>query len=213
MKKPRVLLADDHSMVTEGFRRILDADCEVIGTVEDGRALVSEAPKLKPDIILLDISMPQLNGLEAARQLKKILPEAKLIFLTMHGDSAYVTEAFRAGASGYVLKRSRGAELLQAVHDVLQERFYITPLVAKDTLTNLLHRSEPEVALFRDLSPRQREVLQLIAEGCSTKEIAHHLHISLKTVEFHKSNIRQAVGVRTTAELTKFAIKHGISEG
>ena len=132
MRRPRILLADDHKLVLEGFKKILEDECELVGTVEDGRALLSQAPQLKPDIILLDIGMPLLNGIEAARQLKKTQPEVKLIFLTMHGDSAYVTEAFRAGASAYLLKRSPASELLQAVREVSRGRSYITPLVTKE---------------------------------------------------------------------------------
>ena len=213
MRKPRVLLADDHALVLEGFQRIIEAECELVGAVEDGRALLVEASKLKPDIILLDISMPLLNGIEAARQLKKSQPDVKLIFLTMHGDAAYVTEAFRAGASGYVLKRSPASELLHAVRQVARGRFYVSPLVTKETLGSLLESSDAAQTSFRDLTERQREVLQLVAEGHSSKEIAEVLYISVKTVEFHKSNIRRAVDLRTTAELTKYAVKHGIAEG
>ncbi len=212
MKRPRVLLADDHSLVLEGFQKILEAQCDLVGTVENGRFLLSAAPKLKPDIILLDISMPLLNGIDAARQLKKILPEVKLIFLTMHADATYVTEAFRAGAAGYVLKRCSGAELLRAVEEVSQGRFYVTPLVTKETLENLLVEYLQSERPSGELTARQREVLQLIAEGHSSKETAEILHVSAKTVEFHKAGIRRSVGLRTTAELTKYAVKHGIAE-
>lgn len=209
MKRPRLLLADDHTLVVEGFRRLLEPEFELAGAVEDGRALVAAAQKLKPDVVLLDISMPLLNGIDAARQLKKIAPEIKLIFLTMHADPAYVTEAFRVGASGYLLKRSAASELVNAIHQVLQGRCYVTPLVTKDMLDSVLV-ALPEQAFSTDLSPRLREVLQLVAEGHSTKEIATVLNISVKTVEFHKSRLRQRLGISTTAELTKFAIQHGI---
>lgn len=212
MKRPRVLLADDHTLILEGFRKILESHCEVVGTVEDGRALLAAAQKLQPDVILLDISMPLLNGIDAARQLKTTVPGAKLIFLTMHADPAYVTEAFRAGASAYVLKRSAASELTGAIQEVLKGRCYVTPLVTKDVLQSVLGpspgqsppRSSPA------LTARQREVLQLVAEGHSMKEMAALLHVSVKTVEFHKARIMQQLGLRTTADLTKYAIAHGL---
>lgn len=210
MKRARLLLADDHTLVVEGFRRLLEPEFELAGAVEDGRALVAAAQKLKPDVVLLDISMPLLNGIDAARQLKKIMPELKLIFLTMHADPAYVTEAFRVGASGYLLKRSAASELVNAIREVLRGRCYVTPLVTKDMLGSVLGPSPERGTFSTDLTPRQREVLQLVAEGHSTKEIATVLNISVKTVEFHKSRLMQRLGIRTTAELTKFAIQHGI---
>jgi DNA-binding NarL/FixJ family response regulator len=210
MKRARLLLADDHTLVLEGFRRLLEPEFELAGAVEDGRALVAAAQKLKPDVVLLDISMPLLNGIDAARQLKKIMPELKLIFLTMHADPAYVTEAFRVGASGYLLKRSAASELVNAIREVLRGRCYVTPLVTKDMLGSVLGPSPERGTFSTDLTPRQREVLQLVAEGHSTKETATVLNISVKTVEFHKSRLTQRLGIRTTAELTKFAIQHGI---
>jgi len=210
MKRARLLLADDHTLVVEGFRRLLEPEFELAGAVEDGRALVAAAQKLKPDVVLLDISMPLLNGIDAARQLKKIMPEIKLIFLTMHADPAYVTEAFRVGASGYLLKRSAASELVNAIREVLRGRCYVTPLVTKDMLGSMLGPSPEGGTFSTDLTPRQREVLQLVAEGHSTKEIATVLNISVKTVEFHKSRLMQRLGIRSTAELTKFAIQHGI---
>jgi DNA-binding NarL/FixJ family response regulator len=210
MKRARLLLADDHTLVLEGFRRLLEPEFELAGAVEDGRALVAAAQKLKPDVVLLDISMPLLNGIDAARQLKRIMPELKLIFLTMHADPAYVTEAFRVGASGYLLKRSAASELVNAIREVLRGRCYVTPLVTKDMLGSVLGPSPERGTFSTDLTPRQREVLQLVAEGHSTKEVATVLDISVKTVEFHKSRLMQRLGIRTTAELTKFAIQHGI---
>jgi DNA-binding NarL/FixJ family response regulator len=212
VKRPTLLLADDHTLVLEGFRRILEADFDLVGMVEDGRALVKQAEQLKPDAILLDISMPLLNGFEAARQIKKILPRAKLIFLTMHADVAYVTEALQAGASGYLLKRSSPSEVVEAVRQVLVGRVYVTPLVLKDTLASLMELSGRFDVPSRLLTPRQREILQLIAEGHSSKAIAETLRVSVKTIEFHKSNIRRQLGVRTPAELVKYAVKHRIVE-
>lgn len=213
MKKPRVLMADDHSLVLAGLRKLVEAECEVVGAVEDGRALVEAAQKLRPDLILLDISMPLLNGLEAARQLRILVPESKLIFLTMHASPTYATEAFQVGASGYLLKRSAASELSLAIRSVLQGQHYLTPLLTKDVLDSVLKPSTGErgKAAFAALTARQREVLQLVAEGRGTKEIATILNVSVKTVEFHKSRIMQQLDIHTTADLTKYAITHGIT--
>ena len=213
MKKPRVIMADDHSLILAGLRKLVEAECEVVGTAEDGRTLVEAAKKLRPDLILLDISMPLLNGLEAARQLAKLVPESKLIFLTMHASPTYATEAFQAGASGYLLKRSATSELSQAIKSVLQGQQYLTPLITKDVLDSVLKPSTGErgKAASTALTPRQREVLQLVAEGRGTKEIATILSVSVKTVEFHRSRIMQQLDIHTTADLTKYAITHGIT--
>lgn len=210
--RPRILIADDHSLVLAGLLKLVEAEGVVVGTVEDGRALVEEAQKLRPDVILLDISMPLLNGLDAARQLTKLVPDSKLIFLTMHATPTYATEAFKAGASGYLLKRSAASELKQAIHAVLRGQHYMTPLITKDVLAATLH---PPDALLRQqpvtaLTPRQREVLQLIAEGKGTKDIATLLNISVKTVEFHKSRIMDELDLHSTAELTKYAVAEGL---
>lgn len=211
MTKPRLLLADDHSLVIEGIRRILEDHCEVVGTVEDGRALVDAAATLHPDVVLLDISMPLLNGIDAARRLKQQQPEIKIIFVTMHADRAYVTEAFKAGASGYLLKRSAGTELLQAIEFVLGGNSYVTPLIAKELIHAAVHGTAGSSSARDVLTPRQREVLQLVAEGHSVKEIATILNISPKTVEFHKAQIMDQLDLHTTAELTKYAIAHGLT--
>ena len=210
MLRSRILLADDHLLVMEGLRKLLESDHDLVGTVEDGVALVEQAKELDPDIILLDISMPMLNGIEAARKIKKLLPECKLIFVTMHGDSTYVVEAFRAGASGYLLKRSAASELSQAIRAVLNGQQYLSPLVTKDVLSPLLEPSQDIPARLGTLTARQRETLQLVAEGHSAKEVANILKISVKTVEFHKGQIMEQLGLRTTAELTKYAISQGI---
>ena len=213
MKKPRVLMADDHSLILAGLRKLVEVECDVVGTAEDGRMLVEAAQKLRPDLILLDISMPLLNGLEAARQLAKLVPESKLIFLTMHASPTYATEAFQAGASGYLLKRSAASELSQAVKSVLQGQQYLTPLITKDVLDSVFKPSTGErgTPASTALTPRQREVLQLVAEGRGTKEIATILSVSVKTVEFHRSRIMQQLDIHTTADLTKYAITHGIT--
>ena len=210
MKKLRVLLVDDHVMVLEGFKRLIEDQCEVVGMVEDGRTLLEVAPKLKPDIITMDISMPWLNGLDAARRLKKEMPDVKIIFLTMHADVAYVREAFAAGASGFLMKRSAGTELLQAIQAVSYGQYYITSLITKDLVRSILEGAS-NVSPQRDvLTPRQREVLQLVAEGRAVKEIATILNVSAKTVEYHKSQIMEQLNLHTTAELTKYAIAHGL---
>ncbi len=213
MKRPRVLMADDHSMILAGLRKLVEEECEVVGAVEDGRALVAAAQKLRPDLILLDISMPLLNGLEAARQLVKLVPESKIIFLTMHANSTYATESFQAGASGYLLKRSAASELSLAIRSVLQGQHYLTPSLTKDVLESVLKPSTGEVSKVAcaTLTGRQREVLQLVAEGCGTKEIATILNVSVKTVEFHKTRIMQQLDLHTTADLTKYAITHGLT--
>lgn len=213
MKKPRVLMADDHSMILAGLRKLVETECEVVGTVEDGRALVAAARKLRPDLILMDISMPLLNGLEAARQLHSLAPECKLVFLTMHASPTYATEAFQAGASGYLLKRSAVSELSLAIKSVLQGQHYLTPSLTKDVLAAALKPSTGErgKTASTELTARQREVLQLVSEGRGTKEIATILNVSVKTVEFHKFRIMQQLDLHTTADLTKYAITHGIT--
>ncbi|NOT96137.1 MAG: response regulator transcription factor [Nitrospira sp.] len=213
MKKPRVLMADDHSLILAGLRKLVEADCEVVGAVEDGRSLVEAAQRLRPDLILLDISMPLLNGLEAARQLRTLVPESKLIFLTMHASPTYATEAFQIGASGYLLKRSAASELGLAIKAALQGQHYLTPSLTKDVLESVLKPSTGErgAPLSGALTARQREVLQLVAEGKGTKEIATILDVSVKTVEFHKSRLMQQLDIHTTADLTKYAITHGIT--
>ena len=211
MMRPRVLLADDHTLVAEGLRRILEPECDVVGAVEDGRSLLAAAEELKPDIILLDISMPLLNGVEAARRLRDIVPGAKVIFVTMHADATYVAGAFRAGAAGYVLKRCASMELLTAVHEVLQGRAYVTPLIRKDILGELPSWPLGSGETAGELTERQREVVQLVAEGHPVKKIAAILNISRKTVAFHKANVMRRLGIRSTAELTKYALEHGIS--
>jgi len=209
MKVPRILLADDHPMVLEGVAKLVEEFGEVVGKVEDGRALLEAASHLTPDVVVMDISMPGLNGLEAARHLQKLLPQCKIIFLTMHADPSYIAAAFEAGASGYLLKRSAGSELKQAVKSVLAGSQYVTPLVQSwnAPLRDSLGRGAPS---FKQLTPRQREVLQLIAEGHSTKEIAILLNISTKTVEFHKAKVMETLGMHTIPELTKFAFAHGL---
>jgi DNA-binding NarL/FixJ family response regulator len=202
---PRVLIADDHSIVAEGLRSILEKTCDVIGIVHDGRQLLSEAPKLKPDVIVLDVGMPLLNGLDAAQQLKPILPNVKLVFLTMKDDPNLAAAALDLGAVGYVLKHSAGSELLKAVGEVLRGKSYVTPKLRTDDW--VLQRARAG-QFSKDLTPRQKEVLQLLAEGRPMKEIAHILHVSEKTVMFHKYHIMESFHLRTNADLVLFALKH-----
>lgn len=209
--KPRVLLADDHTIFLEGLKTLLEDDFELVGTVEDGRAVLDAAGTLNPDVILLDISMPLLNGIEAARRLRKAGAKSKVIFLTMHADTRFVKEAFRVGASGYLLKRSASSELVAAIREVLDGRFYVTPLITRDVMHSLLDASTRQESFSTRLTDRQREVLQLVAEGRSLKEIANILEVSVKTVEYHKRCIMDELGLRTTAELTRYAVKHGIA--
>jgi DNA-binding NarL/FixJ family response regulator len=210
MKVPRVLLADDHPMVLEGVARLVEEFGEVVGKVEDGRELLEAAPRLRPDVAVMDISMPRLNGLETARYLQKLVPHCKIIFLTMHADRSYITEAFEAGASGYLLKQSAGSELKKAVQAVLMGGRYVALQVRKKQAVSV-DPSRKNMPSFKELTPRQREILQLVAEGCSTKSIAASLNISVKTVEFHKSRIMETLHIYTVPELTKFALMHGLS--
>jgi DNA-binding NarL/FixJ family response regulator len=208
--RPRVLLADDHTLMLEGIRLMLEPEFELVGSVEDGQALLAAARRLTPDVILLDISMPLLNGIDAAVQLRKILPSARLIFVTMHADADYVTEAFRCGASGYLLKRAAASELLTAVREVLKGNHYVSPSVTRNTLNCLIASPSAERKLSHTLTPRQREVLQLVAEGRSRKEVAEILHISVKTVEFHKAALTRELHLKTPADFTRYAIEHGM---
>ncbi|MDF0675517.1 MAG: response regulator transcription factor [Nitrospira sp.] len=210
MSKPRVLLADDHLLVLEGFRRILEGQYELVGAVEDGRALLDAAEKLQPDIVILDVSMPLLNGIDAAAQLKKICPSTKIIIVTMHADREYIRSAFEAGASAYVLKRSAVDELDQAIRAAVAGHSYITPLITKDMLDVFLSTASDTPGETQRLTTRQREVLQLLTEGRTAKEIANILNISSRTVEFHKSQILMQLNLQTTADLIKYALTHGI---
>ena len=213
MKRPRVLLADDHKMVVEGLRNLLEPEFDVVGVVEDGRALVAAAKDLRPEVIVADISMPLLNGIEAAEQLKKVDPQVKIVFLTMHPDVTYARRAIEVGACGFVLKHSAPSELVTAIREGLRGRTYITPMIAKDVLQLLMDRSTKREDALAQLTARQREVLQLVAEGHSAKEIASLLNISPRTVEFHKYRIMEDLGLRTNADLIQFAVKHGIAGG
>lgn len=209
MKRPRVLLADDHRLLREAFAQLLGPSCDVVAAVADGRAVLAAAPQLHPDIVVLDIAMPLLNGLDAARQLRRAMPGVKVIFLTVSEDPDLAAEAFRAGASGYLLKNSAASELLQAIQEVFQGRSYVTPLATRGLVDNFLHEPEP-AKKTGELSPRQREVLQLLAEGRTMKEIAGILRITARTVAFHKYGMMQELGIKTSAELVQYAIKQRV---
>lgn len=210
-KKPRLLMADDHSIMLAGLRKLVEGTCEVVGAVEDGRALVEAAEQLRPDLILLDISMPLLNGMDAARQITKSVPEAKLIFLTMHASPVFATEALQAGASGYLLKQSAASELPHAIEVVLKGQTYLTPIITKPVLDSMVRQNQGELKKsLVQLTPRQREVLQLLAEGKSPKDIACLLKVSVKTVDFHKTRLMEQLDLHSTLALCKFAIAEGL---
>jgi DNA-binding NarL/FixJ family response regulator len=209
MKRPRILLADDHRLLREAFAQLLETGCDVVAAVPDGRALLAAAQELHPDIVVLDIAMPLLNGLDAARQLKGLMPEVKLIFLTVSEDPDLAAEAFRAGASGYLLKNSAASELFKAIEEVSRGRSYVTPLVTQGLVGSLIQAPGPARGT-EQLTTRQREVVQLLAEGRTMKEIARILAITPRTVAFHKYQMMDDLGIKTSAELVRFAIRHHI---
>lgn len=203
MNRIRVLLADDHMMVAEGLRSLLRDEFDLLGTAANGKELVDAASELNPDVILVDISMPVLNGFDAVREIMRRGSEAKIIFLTMHNDATLLAEAFRCGASGYVLKQAAGEELVTAIREVAQGNNYVTSLI-----TSLPPASQAKQQ--KTITPRQREVLQLISEGLTMKEIAAELKISTRTAESHKYEIMQTLGVETTAELIRYCLRLGL---
>lgn len=210
MKRAKILLADDHSMVIDGLRRLLEPEYEVVGAVNDGRAVFPEVQKLKPDVVVIDISMPLLNGLDCTRQLRESGCTARVLILTMHPDATLAQEALSAGASGYLLKSSPGSELKGALREILDGRTYLSPSVTRDVLAVMGRMTSIHENVWAHLTPRQREVLQLLAEGKSHKEIANILNVSVKTAEYHKYAILDTLGLKTNAELVQYAIRHGI---
>jgi DNA-binding NarL/FixJ family response regulator len=209
--RPRVLLADDHSMISEGLRNLLEPECEVVAMVSDGYALLKTARALRPDIVVVDITMPLLNGIDAIRQLTRSLPETHAIFLTMHADRAYLAEAFDAGAVGFVVKHAAADELWQAINAALMGGTYVSPLVGGQgaIVGKRPHTTQRSHASVR-LTTRQRQVLQLIAEGHSVKDIAARLDLASKTIEFHKYRMMKDLGLENSAQLIQFALKHGL---
>jgi DNA-binding NarL/FixJ family response regulator len=204
-----VILADDHTLLLDAFRKLLMDECEVVAAVSDGRALLEATATLRPDVVVVDIAMPLLNGIDAARQIKQTLPDTRIIFLTMNEDPDLAAEAFRAGASGYLLKRSAASELQMAIREVVMHRSYVTPLVTEGLMGSMLRGPATRQAP-QELTPRQREVVQLVAEGHSMKEVGNILNIAPRTVAFHKYRIMEQLNIKTTAELIQFAIKHHI---
>jgi len=208
--KVRILLGDDHSLILDGLRAALQSQYEIVGLAKDGRALMEAAERLKPDLVITDISMPLLNGFEAARQIKQMLPATKLIFLSQHLNPAYLKHALKIGASGYVLKSGATEELQQAISKALRGQIYITPAFGEEVVSRLWTRSGEVNNESEQLTERQREILQLIVEGRGNKEIADVLHLSVKTIEFHRARIMLKLGVHTVAELTKVALQQGL---
>jgi DNA-binding NarL/FixJ family response regulator len=209
-KRARILVADDHSIILAGIRSLVEQDCELVGGVGDGRSLVQAALDLRPDLIILDIGMPILNGIDAARQIRTAWPEAKFLFLTMHTNPIYLREAMRAGASGYVLKTSAAEELRVAIQTVLKGKVFVSARFGPDVLDFLLTPSGRRSMSNTNLTGRQREVLQLVAEGRTNAEIATILKVSVKTVQFHRGQIMRKLGVHSAVKLTAFAVREGM---
>jgi DNA-binding NarL/FixJ family response regulator len=209
MKCPRILLADDHTMLLDAFRRLLAPRCEIVGTAADGRTLLDVANSTRPDVIVLDISMPRLNGIDALRQLRSKMPDLKFVFLTVNEDPDIAAQAINLGASGYLLKSSAAGELFTAIDRALAGKIYITPLLTKGVPLGvfLSQATKPDV---EKLTVRQREVLQLLAEGRAMKEVADLLRVTVRTVAFHKYTIMEQLGAKTTAELVQYAVEHGM---
>ena len=210
MKRTKILIADDHKMFAQGLQGLLEDEFLLVGTVSDGQALIDEAERLRPDVVLVDISMPVLNGLDAVRRLTEKGNSAKVIFLTMHADDRLLAEAFRCGGSGYVLKQSAGEELISAIKQVLAGEKYVTPLIATEWVQDLSAQLGDKKKVT--LTPRQREVLQLVTQGCTMKEVATRLGISTRTAESHKYEMMEGLGVESTAELIRYAVKLGLTE-
>ena len=212
MSRPRILLADDHALIAEGVSKLIESEFDLMGIVQDGRTLLEKIRKDSPDVLLLDISLPLLNGIEAAHRIKSTAPTVKIIFLTMHAEPSFIKDAESVGAWGYVLKQAAAHELIHAIHEALNGRPYFSSILKqtnKDSSASApTHAKESSEEWV--LTPRQREVVQLVAEGYSNKEIASILNLSLKTVEFHKSRIMRSIGAKRTAELTQYAITHRI---
>jgi len=210
VQKPTLLLADDHAIVIEGLRKLLQPEFELVGAVGDGWALLEAAEKSRPDVIVVDVSMPLLNGIDAVRRLYRDGCQSKVVILSMHMDAELATEALRAGASGYVLKHSATEVLCNAIWEVLAGRTFVSPRIARDVTANIRQSSQSNTGFSARLTQREREVLQLVAEGRTIRGIAEILQIAVRTVVFHKSNIMDKVGARTTADLTQHAIKSGL---
>ena len=207
-RRPAVIIADDHLLMAQGLAKLVEGDLDVLAVVSNGREVLDIAVRQSSagglDLALMDICMPELGGVETTRKLREIAPDCKVILISMHAQPEFIREAFRAGASGYLLKLSAASELMEAIHEVMSGSVYVSPGIAKDALSSMM-------APAPVLSPRQREVLLLVSEGCSAKEVAGRLHITIKTAQFHKTSIMTKLGIHSTAELTKYALGHGIA--
>jgi DNA-binding NarL/FixJ family response regulator len=208
MDRPRILIADDHTLVAEAFKNLIEPEYHVIKMVADGRSLLTAAKELKPDLVLLDLGMPLLNGLDAGLELKKLLPKTKLIVLTMNQDADVASKALRQWASGYLLKKSAGIELKKAIFEVLRGHSYVTPSIAQKLMDEFIRDPHPDRS--KELTQRQRQVLQLLAEGRSMKEAAAILDIAVRTIAFHKYRIMEDFGLKTNADLVRFALREHI---
>jgi DNA-binding NarL/FixJ family response regulator len=210
MKKARILLGDDHSLILEGIRRMLETHYDVAGWADNGKDVVEAALRLNPDLVVLDVSMPILNGIDAGREIKKANPATKLVFLSMHANAIYLRKALEVGASAYVLKSGASEELLQAIEAARKGNSYVSPGFGRDVIESVRHSPRVSTRAVQDLTARQRQILQLIAEGKQNKEIAEILCVSVKTVEFHRGKLMLKLGAHTVAELTRFAIQEGL---
>lgn len=210
MNRTKIMLGDDHSLVLEGIRRLLDSKYDVVASADNGRLLVSEALRLRPEIVVLDITMPILNGIDSAKEIRKAIPETKFVFVSMHANAIYVRKAMEAGASGYVLKSGASDELLQAMEIARKGGTYLSPGLGQDVIDDLQARPMTSSQQVLELTSRQRQILQLIAEGKQNKEVAAILHVSVRTVEFHRSRLMSRLGARTAAELSRFALNEGL---
>jgi DNA-binding NarL/FixJ family response regulator len=208
MKRTRLILADDHTLLIDAVKRMLEPEYEVVATFSDGEKLVASAPELSPDVVILDVNMPTMNGLTAGARLKKILPKVKLIFLTMHQDMDTASEAFKSGASGYVLKTSAASELFKAIREVLRGGNFVTPSLSEGMFGSFVQNFK-RMTSARDLTLRQKEVLNLLVEGRSMKEVANVLHITPRTVAFHKYTMMEHLNIRSSAELISYGMRHG----
>ena len=209
MKRPRIILADDHTLVLDALKNLLEPEFEVVGTFADGLSLIDSAPKLKPNVIVLDIGMPTMNGLNAGQRLKQMMPSVKLIYMTMNQDPDMAGEAFRLGASAYLLKNSAGAELLRAIREVVRGGVYVTPLMTKDMVGSFIQNFKRRKSAHH-LTLRQKEVLQLLAEGRSMKEAAFILNVSPRTVAFHKYTMMDHLSIKSSAELIEYAMRSSL---
>ena len=207
MPKPRVILADDHTLLLEAFEKLLAPECDIVAKVADGRALLAAVREHHPDVVVLDLAMPLLNGIDAARQIKQEDRSVRLVFVTMNEDPDLAAEALRAGGTAYLLKRSAGSELLTAIREAMKHRSYVTPLVMEGMLGSLMHPAGTDIS-SRQLTARQREVLQLLAEGKSMKEVASVLNVTARTIAFHKYRMMEQLNIKTNAELIQYAIRH-----